>query len=220
MIKVIVFDFDGVLVDSNPLKNQAWFKIFDNHPKIPRHIVADVLSQNKGTRFDILRTIFERAGFPKEEVQKHIEAEALRFDALVQDWIVKCGLIRGVAETLEDFSARFHIYINSGTPNTSLKTSVERLGIKHYFKDIYGSPPKKEENLKTILDRENISGKETVVIGDAEEDYKSACSQGAFFIAVASGFYDWGLQRDFSIISFSYYSDPDFFLKIIKKIQS
>lgn len=201
MIKVVVFDFDGVLVDSNPLKDKAWFKIFDNHPRIPRHIVADVLSQNKGTRFDILHTIFQRAGFSKEEIQKHIQTEALRFDALVQDWIVKRGLIRGVANTLADFSKRFRIYINSGTPHASLKMSVKRLGIRHSFQDIYGSPPKKEENLKTILDRENISGKEAVVIGDAEEDYRSAYSQGAFFIAVASGFYDWGLQRDFPIIS-------------------
>jgi len=201
MIKVIVFDFDGVLVNSNPLKDKAWFDIFDNYPNVPRNIVADVLSKNKGTRFDILRNIFEQAGFPKEEIQQRIEAEALRFDALVQDWIVKQGLIPGVANTLANFSTRFHIYINSGTPSPSLKTNVERLGIKHYFQDIYGSPPNKEENLKTILDRENISEKEAVVIGDAEEDYRSACSQGTFFIAVASGFYDWGLQRDFQVIS-------------------
>lgn len=201
MIKVIVFDFDGVLVNSNPLKDKAWFEIFNNYPKIPQDLVADVLSRNKGTRFDILRIIFERAGFPKEGVKQRVEAEALRFDALVQDWIVKRGLISGVANTLADFSKRFHIYINSGTPNPSLKMSVERLGIRHYFQDIYGSPPNKEENLKTILDRENISGKEAAVIGDAEEDYHSARSQGALFIAVASGFYDWGIERDFSIVS-------------------
>lgn len=201
MIKVIVFDFDGVLVNSNPLKDKAWFTIFDNHPKVSQHIVADVLLRNKGTRFDILRTIFERAGLPKEEVQKHIDAEAARFDTLVQDWIVKRGLILGVADILADFSKRFHIYINSGTPGASLEKSVERLGIKHYFQDIYGSPPGKEENLKAILSRENVSGKEAIVIGDAEEDYHSACSQGAFFIAIASGFYEWNLQRNFPIIS-------------------
>lgn len=201
MIKVIVFDFDGVLVDSNPLKNQAWFSIFENYPKVTRQIVSDALARNKGTRFDILRTIFERAGFPKEEVQKHIEAEALRFDALVQNLIAKRGLIRGVADTLTDLSKRFHIYINSGTPNASLKMSVERLGIKHYFQDIYGFPLTKDENLKIILGRENISGKEAIVIGDAEEDYRSASKLGTSFIAVASGFYDWGLERDFRIIS-------------------
>lgn len=201
MIKVIVFDFDGVLVDSNTLKDKAWFEIFDNHPKIPIHIVDDVISNNKGTRFDILRTIFERAGFPKEKIQKRIQDGALRFDALVQDWIVNRGLIPGVTSTLSDFSKRFRIYINSGTPHASLKTSVERLGIKHYFQDIYGSPPKKEENLKTILDRENILGKEAVVIGDSEEDYRSASRHGTFFVAVASGFYDWGFKHNFPIIS-------------------
>lgn len=201
MIKVIVFDFDGVLVDSNPLKNQAWFSIFENYPKVTRQIVSDALARNKGTRFDILRTIFERAGFPKEEVQKHIEAEALRFDALVQDLIAKRGLIRGVVDTLTDLSKRFHIYINSGTPNPSLKVSATRLGIRHYFQGIYGSPPNKNENLKRVLARENVSGKEVAIIGDAEEDFNSAKSQGALFIAVASGFYDWGLERDFRIIS-------------------
>lgn len=201
MIKVIVFDFDGVLVDSNPLKNKAWFKIFENNPRVQKNIVTDVLSKNKGTRFDILRNIFEQAGFSKEEIQKNIDAGALQFDTLVQEWITERGLIPGVADTLADFSKRFHIYINSGTPNAALNTSIEHLGIRHYFQDIYGSPPNKQENLKTILDRENISGKEAIVVGDAEEDYRSAKSQGALFIAVASGFYEWGLQRNFRIIS-------------------
>jgi len=30
MIRVIVFDFDGVIVDSNIMKRQTFFKIFEN----------------------------------------------------------------------------------------------------------------------------------------------------------------------------------------------
>lgn len=221
MAKLIIFDFDGVLVDSNPIKVEAWFEIFSRYPTIKRSLVADVLARNsatRSTRFDILRTVFEQAGFPREEVHPLIEKEAAAFDAIVQHGIFTRGLVSGARELLDFCSAHYTVYLNSGTPQKALETSVQGLAIGQYFKAVVGSPPGKEENLKNILSRERAVGKEVISIGDAKEDLEAAQVHGAFFIAIASGFYEWGKKRDFPVIPLPHDTHSNLFLKIIKFI--
>lgn len=200
-IKVVVFDFDGTLVDSNHFKGNAWFAVFKDDPKIPPSLVADVLARNLGTRFDIVRDILVRSGIPSSKIESLVDKYAARFDDLVQHAIADRGLISGADETLNVLSSQYCLYVNSGTSAPALLASVEGLGIKKYFKGVHGTPPTKEENLRVILGREGIVPEELVVVGDGEGDWRSAQSCGTFFIAVASGFHDWGNAADFPVIS-------------------
>ncbi len=204
MIKTVVFDFDGVIVDSNRLKDEALFRLFEGNAKVPADIIADVLARNVGTRFDILRDIFVRAGVAEEKILELVDEGAGRLDVLAQDAIAKRGLAPGTAETLGGMAGKFCLYINSATPEPALHATVAALGIGHYFKGVHGMPParNKEENLQAILGREGIDPAEAVVIGDGIGDLRSARAVGTYFIAVASGFYDWSRERaDFPIAS-------------------
>lgn len=201
MLKTVVFDFDGVIVDSNHGKENAFYRLFEGNPKVPRPLVADVLARNMGTRFDILRDIFVLAGLPADRIPELVREEGSRFDMLVQDWILKRGLAPGAEEVLPDLAGRFCLYINSATPEDALHMTVKHLGIGTHFRGIHGAPPTKEENLAAILAREGITGQEVVVVGDGEGDLRSARSCGAFFIAIASGFHPWGKDADFPVAS-------------------
>ena len=201
-IKVVVFDFDGTLVDSNHFKCNAWFAVFKDNPDISRSLVADVLTRNVGTRFDIVRDILVRSGAPASDIDLLVEKYVVRFDDLVQKAIADRGLIPGANEVLDALSPKHCLYINSGTPEQALHTCVENLGIKNYFKGVHGAPPTKEENLRAILVREGIAPEEAVVIGDGEGDCRSARACGAHFIAVASGFHDWSIYTEgFPVVS-------------------
>ena len=202
MIKVAVFDFDGVIVDSNALKDEALFSLFSGNPQVSEALVRDVHSRNVGTRFDILRDVFVRAGTPAADIDALVRDYARRYDAVVQRGITARGLASGAKETLEALSAGICLYVNSATAHQPLQETVERLGIRPFFRDVFGMPPTKEENLQAILAREGISGAEAVVIGDGEGDWRSAKAIGTHFIAVASGFHDWSSYRDgFPVIS-------------------
>ena len=204
MIKTIVFDFDGVMVDSRRPKDEIFFRLFVGSPKIPHEIVADVLSRNVGTRFDILRDIFVRAGAAEAQIPGLVDESVAQFDALVQEGIAERGLAAGARETIAGLAQKFCLYINSATPEEALHTMVAGLGIGHHFKGVHGMPPakNKEENLHAILGREGIEAQEAVVIGDGEDDWRSARAVGAHFIAVASGFYDWKKEAaDFPVVS-------------------
>ena len=202
MIKVVVFDFDGVIVDSNALKDRALFTLFADHPRVTEELVRDVYLHNVGTRFDILRDVFVRAGTPAGEIEQRVREYALRYDDMVQRGIAERGLAAGARETLEALSADRCLYVNSATAHEPLQATVERLGIRPYFRDVFGMPPAKEKNLQAILGREGVDPGEAVVIGDGEGDWRSARACGTRFIAVASGFHDWNIYEDgFPVIS-------------------
>lgn len=201
-IKVVVFDFDGVIVDSNRLKDEALFALFSGHPQVSDELVRDVRARNVGTRFDMFRDVCVRAGMPPEEIDARVREYARQYDDLVQRGIAEHGLAVGAKETLEALSADRCLYVNSATAHDPLQVTVERLGIRQYFRDVLGMPPTKEENLQTILGREGIDAFEAVVIGDGEGDWQSARACGTHFIAVASGFHDWsGYTDGFPVIS-------------------
>ncbi len=61
-IKVIVFDFDGTLIDSNQLKYDAYFELFDDNERDIQTIRAVLAEMYEKSRFDILEEILKRRG--------------------------------------------------------------------------------------------------------------------------------------------------------------
>src|SRR3989338_7075205 len=114
MIKVIVFDFDGVLVDSNRLKREAWFKLFAPE-EVSDELIMDVLEKVKATRYDILREIFMRLGKPEGEIESLVSQYAGRYNDIVQAGIFSMGLNPWAEEILSNLKPKFNLYLNSAT---------------------------------------------------------------------------------------------------------
>lgn len=192
MVKVIVFDFDGVIVDSNRIKYNAFFDAFsDNHPEASS-VISSVISENKfGTRFDVFRSALRRVGADERYIDRLVFSYAEDYNQIVQEGIKKTGLAPGALEILESFSEERGLYVNSGTYEPSLHQTMKNLGIWHFFRGAYGAPPSKAENFIKIFRKEGVGPDDVLFVGDGEPDRIAAENLMLMFVGIANEFNGW-----------------------------
>ncbi len=191
MLEVVVFDFDGVIINSNKLKYDAFFKIF-SHDSTLKEIVAEVLNKHReASRFQIIRLILTRyyndSGRSIEDVKKETLFLAEKYNQIVEQGAINCSEIPGARTTIEKLSKQYPLYINSTTPIEPLKRIIFSRSL-NVFKEIFGGPESKIKNLSRILERENTSGSFVSVVGDGISDLKAAEEAGCHFIGIRNEF--------------------------------
>ena len=179
MIKGIVFDFDGVLVESADIKTQAFADLFAKWPKYCAQMVAYHKANMGVSRYAKFRYFYEE--LLKEPYTDEIgELLAARFSRQVFDRITMAPFVTGAKEFLA--ATPLPLFIASGTPQDELEVICQIRGMVDFFKGIHGSPATKDLIVQRIMERYSFSPKELVFVGDAEADYKAAIDNGVHFI--------------------------------------
>ncbi len=98
MIRAIIFDFDGVILDSVEIKTRAFARLFEAHgPEVVRQAVGHHLAHGGISRFRNFQHIHEDILHrPLSEAESQQLGE--RFSELVFDEVVKAAWIPGVPE--------------------------------------------------------------------------------------------------------------------------
>ncbi|QQG37874.1 MAG: HAD family hydrolase [Candidatus Kaiserbacteria bacterium] len=200
MVQVVVFDFDGVIVPSETLKQEAFKRIFSDFgeqvPETESDAARQEFSEARGNRFDIIRSTLKRLGRESEDaVQRYAE----RYDAITRNEILQLGVLPEVRNVLERLSKKYPLYINSNNPDGALERTVSELGIAQYFKAFLGSSHSKRENLASIAQRERVNGSEIVFVGDGEGDRRAAEIFGCRFIGIGDAVDEWN-GRGFTVV--------------------
>ncbi len=181
MIKVIIFDFDGVLVESAHIKTKAFRKLFSRWPDKADEGVAFHLKNMGISRFLKFKYFYEsiiREPY-SEEIGFKLGEE---FSDIVLDEIKRAPFVRGAKTFLENYYSKYKFFIASGTPEEELREIVSYKGIDSFFADVFGSPLTKTEIVKNILGRDSIKSNMVVFVGDAESDRKAAEDTGVHFV--------------------------------------
>lgn len=197
MTRCVVFDFDGVLVDSNAVKRQAYFDIFASlghaaAATVDRVLAADVDSD----RYELIRRMLAAlpasgARAPAGRIDDLVNTYAERYNDICEEHAATCAEITGASETIGRLAASHPLYINSATPEAPLRRIVERRKWTPLFRDVLGRPRTKLENLHLVMGRENIGGADIVVVGDGRRDLDAARAVGARFVGVRNAFNDF-----------------------------
>jgi len=182
MIKAIIFDLDGVIIESAEIKTKAFELLFADYPDKVGEIV-EYHKINAGiSRYIKFKHFYEKILGQELSAQKEAELGE-RFSQIVLEEILEAPFVPGAIEFLNRNKMCYYFFIASGTPEGELQKIVTHRELSHFFREIHGSPKQKDEIIEDILSRYSLERRETVFIGDAESDRASAERAGVLFIA-------------------------------------
>jgi len=183
MIKALIFDFDGVVLESADIKTEAFERLFEGEfPQHVKEIVGHHL-KNKGiSRFVKIRHAYDN--IIKIHLSKELEQElGRRFSEIVLKEVLNAPFVPGTFEFIEKRHKTYPIYVATGTPEEEMLYIAEKRGLTKYFNEIQGSPSKKTEIIVDILTRYGYSPSEVLFVGDATTDMQAASKTGVHFVA-------------------------------------
>lgn len=175
MIKNILWDFDGVILNS--MKVREWgfreiFKSFDNEKVealLKYHTLNGGLSRYVKIRY-FYEEILEK-DISENEVLKYAHAFSM---LMKKELINPKNLIADSGKFIKDNYNKYHFHIVSGSDQEELRYLCKELGIFKYFLSIDGSPTPKNQLVNDLLNKYNYSKFETCLVGDSINDYEAA----------------------------------------------
>lgn len=186
-VRVVILDFDGVVLESNAVKTEAFAEVFARFPEHAEAMMAFHNANVSASRFmKFEHLVSERLGRPDDAALRQRLAED--FSRSAQDGIACVPFVPGAESFLAEFSSRVPLYLASVTPAADLDASLARRDLSRFFRGVYGCPPwTKASAVRDILARESCLPSEAVLVGDSMGDLRAAAETGVGFIARDSG---------------------------------
>lgn len=199
--KVILWDFDGVILDSMPTRELGFRKVLEEYPKDQVEELIQFHYKNGGwSRYVKFRYFFENI-IGTEVTPDFILELCSRFSKIMLEILSSKELL--ILDSLGYIQRNFtnqEMYIVSGSDQKELRLLCQQLDIHTYFRSINGSPTPKNELVKNLLQMIPFSRSEIVLIGDSKNDLEAAEINGIDFF----GYNNLDLQKDNEyILSFS-----------------
>lgn len=185
-LRVLILDFDGVVVESNDIKTRAFERIFSRFPQYAEAAMAfhhANVSVSRFAKFDHLAELMGRGS----DVALKLDLAA-EFSKHVFDGMITVPLVPGAEAFLQMAKGRLPLYLASVTPEPELKMILDKRGLAHWFHDAYGCPPwTKPDAIRYVLGKNNFRPGDALLIGDSSGDQRTASETGVQFLARDSG---------------------------------
>ncbi|MDC0324464.1 HAD family hydrolase [Akkermansiaceae bacterium] len=178
----ILWDFDGVIIESNLIREKGFVGTLANYPKEKVEELLYFHRENGGlSRYIKYQYFFENI-LNIEKSQSEIMILAQQFsDIVIKDLVNPKLLIKDSLDYLKRSHKIQKMDIASGSDEIELQKICYELKLGQYFNSINGSPREKAEIVNTCLKDNNYKRKETCLIGDSKNDFEAALSNGIDF---------------------------------------
>lgn len=178
----VVFDFDGVLVESVDIKTHAFAALYAGYgPSVMEQVVAFHLANGGLSRFEKFRYFHNKllGTSLSHEEESRLASE---FNERVETAVVSAPWVDGAEEFLIKYHTLIPLFVASGTPEAELKRILEKRNMSHYFRAAFGSPANKGEILCGILKNGGYLPEKVLMVGDSTLDMEGANEAGTCFI--------------------------------------
>lgn len=179
--KTIVFDCDGVLLDINQKKINAFKAAICEYPIDIQDKFVEYCSNSFGIsrykKFEEFFNKFSRKPFDNNEYNILLE----RYSKICTNEYLVCPITKGTMECLNKLkNSGFNLYISSGSDENELIETFRQRKLIKFFNQIFGSPGTKDDSLKEILKKHDRTT--TLFIGDSFADMQAAKNNSIEFI--------------------------------------
>lgn len=184
MIKAIIFDVDGVLVDSMRFQADSWVKVLE---EVGIPITREDIYLLEGTNDrEIIKILFERAG-------KKPELEQIENLAKKRNKIFEFDLIepfKGTLDCLKQLKQHCTLAAVSGSSHTIVERNMDKFFSGFFDVIIDGDEmergkPNPDPYLKALI-KLNLTKKECIVVENAPLGITAAKRAGLYCVAVSS----------------------------------
>jgi phosphoglycolate phosphatase-like HAD superfamily hydrolase len=187
----IIFDFDGVLVESNEIRFNGFRKLFKDYPQDQVERLVSYAKANGGiSRYKKIAYFFSEIRLEPIS-DKSVNKWADQYSKLVEQDIVEAQSVEGSLEFLGKYVDHFDFAIVSGSDQAELRRICKKRKIDHFFKSILGSPVEKKDNIAVLLSDLNWQRNKSIYVGDSNNDLEAAKANNLDFVGRCSGLIDW-----------------------------
>ncbi|MDD5178345.1 MAG: HAD-IA family hydrolase [Candidatus Nanoarchaeia archaeon] len=185
MAKLIIFDYDGVIVDS--LQNV--FEVYN--------IICKKLNKRA---IKNLAEFIKIYGYKSTEAYRNLGIsikEREPADIIYKEEILKkeSRLFKGIKEVIEELSKKYKLILVSSAYKDEIVQKLKKFEILKYFdliigKETHGKRLNKANPIKELIQKDNLDVNDIILIGDRDVDYNSGIKAGLKHIILVD--YGWG----------------------------
>ncbi len=188
MLKAIIFDLDGTLVDSLPYHHESW-RIFFKNNNIKENDFSEIIKEYKGGgTLELMTSVFGDM-YTRGELKKMSDDKEVIFRDIYKS---KVYPIEGLNKFLDNLKENnILLSIGSNAIRKNVLMTIEELGITNYFSSIIcgdevsRGKPDPEMYLKTLSNLK-VSKNECIIFEDSIEGVEAARNADIKVVGVTS----------------------------------
>lgn len=183
--KTIVFDCDGVVLNSNKIKTQAFYEATKHYGEKPAQALVDYHVKNGGISRYLKMEYFLKEIIGRDIIQVELDDLLQRFANAVKQGLLSCEVAEGL-NLLREKTKNAKWLIVSGGDQSELREIFDKRGLDALFDGgIFGSPDNKDVILSRELSNQTILSP-ALFIGDSKYDYEAANRASLDFIFLSN----------------------------------
>lgn len=184
MIKVVCWDLDGTLIDSNEVRTNGFKYIFKSFPEKKTSKLIQYHRENGGlSRYHKISYFFEYILKTKIE-ENTIINYASQYANYMKQHLLNSTLKYSYTDSLLNCLKNYSQVLITASDQVEAKQVCKAIKIEHFFKKIYGSPKTKEQNFQKLKKNMLQDFNELIYVGDTLNDFEVCKKLDIEFIGI------------------------------------